>query len=212
MSKILFVMSAADHWTLKDGTRHSTGFWAEEFLVPYRALTAAGHVVEVATPGGVAPVVDPASLNGEEAPVVPVAGRLTDVDLGAYAAIYFPGGHAPMEDLSQDGESAALIGKALTAGVPLALVCHGVAALLPVDPELVAGRRVTGFSNTEEGLAGLAPKASWLLEDRLVALGTTFTAGEPWQPYVVVDGALITGQNPASSEAVAAELLRAMTA
>ncbi len=212
MSKILFVMSAADHWTLNDGTRHPTGFWAEEFLVPYRALTAAGHVVEVATPGGAAPVVDPASLNGEEAPVVPAAGRLADVDLGGYAAIYFPGGHAPMEDLAQDSESAALIEKALTAGVPLALVCHGVAALLPVDPELVAGRRVTGFSNAEESQVGLASKAPWLVEDRLAGLGATFTAAEPWQSHVVVDGTLITGQNPASSKAVAAELLRAMTA
>jgi putative intracellular protease/amidase len=210
MAKILFVMSAADHWTLNDGTRHPTGFWAEEFAAPYRALTEAGHTVEVATPGGVAPVVDSGSLDGQEPPVVPAPVRLADVDLDTYAAVFYPGGHAPMEDLAQDSVSAALIEKALSAGTPLALVCHGVAALLPVDPSAVAGRRLTAFSNAEETMAGLASKAPWLLEDRLVALGATYTSGGPWQSHVVVDGTLITGQNPGSSEEVAAELLRAI--
>ncbi|WP_430786267.1 type 1 glutamine amidotransferase domain-containing protein [Actinoplanes sp. G11-F43] len=208
MAKILFVMSAAGHWTLRDGTRHTTGFWAEEFAVPFRILTEAGHEVTVATPGAVAPVVDPASLDGAEAPVVPAPVDLGTVDLGEYAAVFYPGGHAPMEDLAVDPTSAALAGKAISTGVPLGLVCHGVAALLPVDPQLVAGRRVTGFSNAEESAAGLAPKAAWLLEDRLIELGTDFAAGPDWQPYVVVDGSLITGQNPASSEEVARELLR----
>jgi putative intracellular protease/amidase len=211
MAKILFVMSAADHWTLTDGTQHPTGFWAEEFAVPYQALIEAGHTVEVATPGGVAPTVDKGSLNGEEAPVVPEPVRLEDVDLDAYAAVFYPGGHAPMEDLSHDGDSAALVGKALATGKPLALVCHGVAALLPVAPELLAGRRVTGFSNIEESQAGLASKAPFLIEDRLVALGTGYTAAEPFQPHVVVDGTLITGQNPSSSAGVAAELLKSVS-
>ncbi|MCO8273853.1 type 1 glutamine amidotransferase domain-containing protein [Actinoplanes sp. TRM 88003] len=210
MAGILFVMSASDHWTLNDGTRHPTGFWAEEFAEPFRALTEAGHTVDVATPGGVTPVVDQGSLDGAAAPAVPAALRLEDVDLDSYAAVFYPGGHAPMEDLARDAASAALLGKALAAGKPVALVCHGVAALLPVDRELVAGRRVTGFSNEEEGLAGLAPKAPWLLEDRLVALGADYSAGEAFKPNVVVDGPLITGQNPASSAATAAELLKAV--
>ena len=210
MAKILFVMSAADHWTLNDGTEHPTGFWAEEFAVPFKALTEAGHTIDVATPGGVTPVVDAGSLDGAEAPEVPTPVRLADVDLDAYDAVFYPGGHAPMEDLARDTESAALIEQALAAGTPLALVCHGVAALLPVRPAVVAGRSVTAFSNEEETLAGLAPKAPWLLEDRLVALGAKYSAGSPWQPYVVVDGTLITGQNPGSSEDVAAELLRVL--
>ena len=212
MTKILFVMSAADHWTLKDGTRHPTGFWAEEFQAPYQALTEAGYAVDVATPGGVAPTVDRASLDGGEPPAVPAAAPLAGVDPDAYAAVYYPGGHGPMEDLATDADSAALIEKALAAGTPLALVCHGVAALLPVDPELIAGRRVTGFSNAEETAAGLASKAPWLLEDRLVALGAAYDAGTDWQPHVVVDGTLITGQNPASSGPVAAEIIRALKA
>ncbi|WP_250032203.1 type 1 glutamine amidotransferase domain-containing protein [Paractinoplanes maris] len=212
MTKVLFVMTASDHWTLKDGTRHPTGFWAEEFQAPYRALTEAGYTVEVATPGGVAPTVDQASLGDDEPPVVPSPVRLADVDLDAYAAVYYPGGHGPMEDLATDADSAALIEKALAAGTPLALVCHGVAALLPVHPELIAGRRVTAFSNAEEAAAGLAPKAPWLVEDRLVALGATYDAGADWQPHVVVDGRLITGQNPASSAPVAAEIVRALRA
>ncbi|WP_236795737.1 type 1 glutamine amidotransferase domain-containing protein [Amycolatopsis sp. GM8] len=212
MAKILFVMSAADHWTLNDGTRHPTGFWAEEFAVPYQALVEAGHTVEVATPGGVAPTVDKGSLNGQEAPVVPVPIRLEDVDFDAYTAIFYPGGHAPMEDLAHNSESAALIERALTTGKPLALVCHGVAALAPVDAKLLAGRRVTGFSNAEEQLAGLASKAPFLAEDRLVALGADYSAGEPFHPHVVVDGTLITGQNPPSSAAIAAELLKVVSA
>lgn len=210
MAKILFVMSAADHWTLNDGTKHPTGFWAEEFAVPFQALTDAGHTVDVATPGGVTPVADAGSLDGGQPPAVPAALPLEQIDLGDYAAVFYPGGHAPMEDLAKDQSSAALIAKALTTGTPIALVCHGVAALLPVPAETIAGRRLTAFSNAEESLAGLAPKAPWLLEDRLVALGADYTKADPWQSYVVVDGPLITGQNPGSSAAVAAELLKTL--
>ncbi|MET0424722.1 MAG: type 1 glutamine amidotransferase domain-containing protein, partial [Actinoplanes sp.] len=159
----------------------------------------------------VAPTVDRTSLEGDaEPPVVPAPIVLADVDLGAYEAVFYPGGHGPMEDLSHDTDSASLIEKALTDGKPLALVCHGVAALLPVAPELVTGRNVTGFSNAEETQAGLAAKAPWLIEDRLVALGAAFTAGEPWKSHVIVDGKLITGQNPSSSAEVADELLQAL--
>ncbi len=132
------------------------------------------------------------------------------MDLDEYAAVYYPGGHAPMEDLAVNAASAAVVEKALSAGQPLALVCHGVVALLPADPALLAGRRVTGFSNAEETIGGLAPKAPWLIEDRLAALGAAYTADEPWKSYVVGDGPLITGQNPASSGAVATELLRVL--
>jgi putative intracellular protease/amidase len=231
MAKILFVMSAADHWTLADGTKHPTGYWAEEVVVPYRALTAAGHQVVVATPGGVAPTVDAASLspgvNGGEEGADQVRSalaamtelkaplKISDVSVADYAAVYVPGGHGPMEDLAVDPEAGKLLALALGSGQPLGLVCHGVAALLAVGDTAGAtpfsGYRLTGFTNAEETQGGLAPSAPWLLQDRLVKIGADFQEGEPWAPHLVVDRNLITGQNPASSAPVAAEILKALT-
>jgi putative intracellular protease/amidase len=227
MSKVLFVMTGADHLTLEDGTRHPTGYWAEEFLAPYRALTEAGHEVVIATPGGVVPPVDEASLapqanDGDEGVAEAIAAvtelkdplRLEDVDLSGYAAVFYPGGHGPMEDLSRDPASAALVRDALGAGKPLALVCHGVAALLPATGDdgtwPFAGYRLTGFTDAEENAAGLAGKMSWLLQQRLVALGAQFDEGTPWASNVVVDRNVHTGQNPGSSADLAAALVRAL--
>ncbi|GGR90718.1 dimethylallyltransferase [Streptomyces aureoverticillatus] len=228
MSKILYVMTGAAHWTLADGTQHPTGFWAEEAVAPYEAFKAAGHQVTVATPGGVVPTVDRASLapevnGGQEGADRIAAGlaaftelqdpiRLEDVDLDDYAAVYYPGGHGPMEDLAADATSGRLLVRALESGRPLATVCHASAALLAATRDdgsnAFAGRRLTGFTNAEETQAGLAAKAKWLLQDRLVAAGADFQEGEPWAPYVVVDRNLVTGQNPASSAPLAAELLK----
>ncbi|MEW2043441.1 DJ-1/PfpI family protein, partial [Streptomyces sp. NPDC005534] len=146
MSKILFVMTGADHWTLADGTRHPTGFWAEEAAAPYEAFRAAGHDVVVATPGGVEPTMDQGSLapelnggqEGSDRVARTVASmselkhpvKLSDVDLDDYAAVFYPGGHGPMEDLSVDTESGGLLTAALDSGKPLGVVCHGPAALL----------------------------------------------------------------------------------
>ncbi|MCF4137094.1 type 1 glutamine amidotransferase domain-containing protein [Streptomyces sp. Tue 6430] len=228
MAKILFVMTGADHWTLADGSRHPTGFWAEEAVAPYQAFRAAGHEVVVATPGGVVPPVDKGSLaaesNGgqEEADRV-AAGlekmtelrrpvRLEDVDLADYAAVFYPGGHGPMEDLAVDTTSGRILATALESGTPLGVVCHGPAALLAAVKEdgtnVFAGRRVAAFTNDEETQAGLADKAKWLLQDRLTEAGVDVQIGEPWAPYVIVDGNLVTGQNPASSAPLAAELLK----
>ncbi|MEE6258655.1 type 1 glutamine amidotransferase domain-containing protein [Plantactinospora sonchi] len=227
MAKILFVMTGADHWTLADGERHPTGYWGEEFAAPYRALTAAGYEVVVATPGGVVPTVDQASLaphlNGgqqgadavvallDEAEVLRRPIRLADVDPADYAAVFYPGGHGPMEDLSGDAESARVITETLDSGRPLALVCHGVAALLATEtPDRVSplhGYQVTGFTRNEETQTGLADRARWLLQDRLVALGVRFSEGDAWAPHVVTDRNLITGQNPASSARLAATLV-----
>ncbi|MFE0463872.1 type 1 glutamine amidotransferase domain-containing protein [Kitasatospora sp. NPDC058965] len=226
--KILFVMTGADHWTLNDGTRHPTGFWAEEAVAPYEVFTAAGHQVTVATPGGVVPTVDrgslaPAANGGEEAARTiaqtlasieelksPVA--LADVDLDDWDAVFYPGGHGPMEDLAVDATSGRLLTRALHGGKPLGVVCHAPAALLAaVEPDgsnSFAGREVTAFSNAEETLAGLADKAKWLLETRLVEAGVRVRVGEPFAPHVVVDGSLVTGQNPASSAPLAEELLK----
>ncbi|QTE02582.1 type 1 glutamine amidotransferase domain-containing protein [Streptomyces cyanogenus] len=228
MSKILFVMTGAEHWTLADGTAHPTGFWAEEAVVPYRAAKAAGHEVVVATPGGVVPPVDRASLapefNGgqegaeqvaralEEMTELRTPMKLEEVDLDEFAAVFYPGGHGPMEDLAVDAESGRLLVAALDSGKPLAVVCHGPAALLaavrPDGTNAFAGYRAAAFTNEEETQGGLAGQAKWLLQDRLTEAGLDVRAGEPWAPHIVVDRNLITGQNPASSAAVAEELLK----
>lgn len=231
MARILFVMTGARHWTLNDGTRHPTGFWAEEAITPYRAVTEAGHQVTVASPGGVIPKPDEASLspdaNGGEQGAKEIAAalkefkelrdpvRLADVRLADYDAVFYPGGHGPMEDLAVDADSGRLLTAALDAGKPLGLVCHGSAAILaarrPDGGSPFAGYRLTGFTNEEERQAGFADKALWLLEDRLTDLGADFRGGEPWKPNVVVDRNLFTGQNPASSEPLIAELLATLS-
>ena len=228
MAKILFVMTGADHWTLADGTLHPTGFWAEEAVAPYQAFRAAGHEVVVATPGGVVPPVDKGSLaaelnGGQEGADRVAAGlaamtelqrpvRLEDVDLADYAAVFYPGGHGPMEDLAVDATSGRLLATALESGMPLGVVCHGPAALLAAVKEdgsnAFAGRGIAAFTNAEEMQAGLGDKARWLLQDRLAEAGVEVRVGEPWAPHVIVDGNLVTGQNPASSGPLAAELLK----
>ncbi|MFW5418808.1 type 1 glutamine amidotransferase domain-containing protein [Nocardiopsis sp. CNT-189] len=228
MSKILAVLTGADHWTLADGTPHPTGFWAEELVAPYQAFTGAGHEVDIATPGGAAPPVDRASLAPEAAggreragelaaALDSIAGlraplRLEEADPADYGAVFYPGGHGPMEDLAADAASGALLVRALDSGLPLGVVCHGPAALLaavrPDGSNAFAGYRLTGFSNAEEAQAGLADRAKWLLQDRLTGAGADFREGEPWAPHVVVDRNLVTGQNPASSAPLAAELLK----
>ncbi|GAA1360439.1 type 1 glutamine amidotransferase domain-containing protein [Streptomyces beijiangensis] len=228
MAKILFVMTGADHWTLADGTKHPTGFWAEEAVAPYQAFTEAGHEIVVATPGGVVPTVDRGSLapefNGGQEGADKVAAalasmdelqhpvRIEDVDLDAYTAVFYPGGHGPMEDLAVDAASGGLLVRTLKSGKPLGVVCHAPAALLAATDadgaNAFAGYRLTGFTNIEETQAGFADKARWLLQDRLVEAGADFQEGEPWAPYVVVDRNLVTGQNPASSAPLAQELLK----
>ncbi|MBQ1088863.1 type 1 glutamine amidotransferase domain-containing protein [Streptomyces sp. B93] len=228
MSKILFVLTGADHWTLADGTTHPTGFWAEEAVAPYEAFRAAGHEIVVATPGGVVPTVDRASLaaevNGGRENADRIAAalaamtelehpvKLAEVDLDDYAAVFYPGGHGPMEDLAVDEVSGRLLIDALASGKPLGVVCHGPAALLAAERaeggNAFAGYRVAAFTNAEETMGGLADRAKWLLETRLRDAGVEVAAGAPWVPNVVVDRCLVTGQNPASSAPLAAELLK----
>lgn len=227
MSKILFVLTGADHWTLADGTEHPTGFWAEEAVAPYEAFTAAGHEIVVATPGGVVPTVDRASLapevNGGQEGADRIAAALDamdeirkpvpleEADLAGYDAVLYPGGHGPMEDLAVNADSGRLLIEALGSGKPLGVVCHGPAALLAAIREdgsnAFAGYEVAAFTNAEETQAGLADRAKWLLETRLTGAGVRVRTGEPWAPHVVVDRNLVTGQNPASSAPLAAEIL-----
>ncbi|MEV6128034.1 type 1 glutamine amidotransferase domain-containing protein [Streptomyces violaceusniger] len=231
MAKILCVLTGASYWTLKDGHRHPTGYWAEEFVAPYGVFTGAGHEVTVATPNGVVPVVDTMSLEprmagGEEnalqeEAVIESADELRhpislkDVRLEDYDAIYYPGGHGPMQDLSADADSGELLRKALASGNPLGIVCHAPAALLATrdanGDTPFADYRLTGFCNEEEAGVGLADKAKWLLEDELKTLPTQYSRGPAWEPYTVVDRNLFTGQNPASSGPLAKELVKALT-
>ncbi|MFC4908211.1 type 1 glutamine amidotransferase domain-containing protein [Actinomadura gamaensis] len=227
MARILFVMTGVDHWTLADGTSHPTGFWAEEAATPYEAFTAAGHEVTVATPGGAVPTADAGSLaaeanggrDGAERVAAVLAAdafrhpvRIEDVDLDDYDAVFYPGGHGPMEDLAVDAGSGRLLTRALDGGKPLGIVCHGPAAMLaatrPDGSNAFAGYRVTAFTNAEETQAGLADRAKWLLQDRLVEAGVDFREGEPWAPHIETDRNLVTGQNPASSGPLAAEVLK----
>ncbi|MDI9883938.1 type 1 glutamine amidotransferase domain-containing protein [Streptomyces sp. HNM0645] len=228
MPKILFVVTGAQFWTLEDGTEHPTGYWAEEVVAPFEEFTAAGHEITVATPGGVIPTVDQRSLTPEMAggqenverfrqrladiPQLQNPIRIEDVALDDYAAVYYPGGHGPMEDLAVDKDSAGLLVSAMRSGKPLGIVCHGPAAMLPAVDEhgtnVFAGFQVTGFTNVEEEQAGFADKAPWLLQDRLTGIGARFREGDAWAPNVVVDRNLVTGQNPASSLDAARELLK----
>ncbi|MBT2510375.1 type 1 glutamine amidotransferase domain-containing protein [Streptomyces sp. ISL-98] len=230
MAKILFVLTGADTWTLADGTRHPTGFWAEEAVAPCEAFKKAGHEVVVATPGGVVPAVDRASLapefhggkEGADKVSKALASltelqrplKLEEVDLADYDAVFYPGGHGPMEDLAVNADSGRLLAGALASGKPLGVVCHGPAAMLAAKnadgTSPFAGYRLTGFTNAEETQAGLADKAKWLLQNRLVEIGADFQEGEPWAPKVVTDRNLHTGQNPASAAPLADVILKAL--
>jgi putative intracellular protease/amidase len=224
MPSLLLVVTGADHWTLNDGTRHPTGFWAEELLAPMRVFDDAGVDVTIATPGGVAPTVDQGSLSPEMAggdegaaelrreldersEQLESPARLEDVSPGDYDGVFVPGGHGPMEDLAVSEDMGRLLVAMLDGGQVVASVCHGPAALLPATRAdgswAFAGRKLSGFTNEEESQAGLADKAPWLLEDRLREAGGEVATGPAWQPFSVVDGDVVTGQNPASSTEVA---------
>ncbi|MFF8352922.1 type 1 glutamine amidotransferase domain-containing protein [Streptomyces chartreusis] len=227
MAKVLFVVSGATYWVLKDGTRYATGYWAEEFAAPYKAITEAGHEVVVATPNGVTPNVDmmslrPSMAGGEQgaleleeiirsAEVMRRPLQLSDVRLEDYDAVYLPGGHGPMSDLWLDADVGRILRAQLASGKPLAIVCHAPASILATrihGKSPFTGYRITCFTDEEEEAVGLASRAPWLLETELKEkIGVEFSRGEKWQPYMVEDRNLITGQNPASAAILAERLL-----
>ena len=233
MTHVLFVVSAADHWTLSDGSLHPTGYWAEELAEPHRLFTEAGYQITIATPGGVAPTIDAVSLRagaagGEErvAQLIDYIGTISDqldaplslddINVGNYDVVFYPGGHGPMEDLAVDTVSGNILTEALDSGRILGVLCHAPAALLAAKRAdgswPFAGYRMTGFTDAEETLGGLAPKAPWLVQSRLVELGADFVAGESFSSHMEIDRNLFTGQNPASSgvlaEAIIAEVAK----
>lgn len=231
MAKVLFIVSGATYWVLKDGTRHATGYWAEEFAMPYKKITEAGHEVVVATPGGAIPNVDmmslrPSMAGGEEgaleleaiirdAEVLRRPLKLSDVRLEDYDAVYLPGGHGPMSDLAFDADAGRLLTAQLASGEPLAIVCHAPSAMLATrihGESPFKGYRVTCFTNEEEEAVGLASRAPWLLETELKdQVGVEFSRGPIWEPYMVEDRNLITGQNPHSAATLANRLLEILT-
>src|SRR4051812_1331157 len=234
MTNTLIVLTGARTWTLNDGTAHPTGFWVEEFAAPHRIFTEAGHRITIATPGGVTPVADelslaPAMNGGDEAVVAELrdyldasqetlaaAVPLSSVDPADYDVVFIPGGHGPMEDLATDPDIARILAAMLDAsGKVVASVCHGPASFVTATRDgrwLFDGRRLTAFLDDEESQAGFADKAPWLLETRLRAQGAQFHAAPAWQSSVVVDGNLVTGQNPASSADAARAVLDHVTA
>lgn len=231
MTSVLMVLSAADHWTLNDGTEHPSGFWAEEFVVPYEVFTEAGWDVTLATPGGKTPTVDQLSLGisgglprktkrieaelDKLAPVLSNPANLSDIDADDFDVVFYSGGHGPMEDLAVDETSGALLTKRLASGKPLALLCHAPAAAFaaknPDGSWPFKGYRMTALSNREERLNRFAWKAKWLLEDRLKHEGAQYSAGLPLRRHVVVDRNLYTGQNPGSSAALAHRLIEELS-
>ena len=223
---ILMILTSHDR--LGD-TGGKTGFWLEEFAAPYYVFRDAGATVTLASPKGGQPPLDPKSDAPDaqtdatrrfvaDAPanaLLAATHRLSDIDGADYDAVFYPGGHGPLWDLANDAHSIAIIENALAADKPVGLVCHAPAALKDVRAQdgtpLVAGRRVTGFTNGEEAAVGLTDVVPFLLEDMLQANGGNYSKGPDFAPYVVADGMLITGQNPASSEDAAKKIQAALS-
>lgn len=220
--KILMVLTSHDQ--LGD-TGRKTGFWLEEFAAPYFAFKDASAQLTLVSPKGGQPPLDPKSdepdaqtdaterFRKDAAAQAALAstGLLSSARAEDYDAVFYPGGHGPLWDLAEDPTSIALIEAFFQAGKPVAAVCHAPGVLRHVKDAsgqpLVNGKRVTGFTNTEEEAVQLTKVVPFLVEDMLKEKGGDYSKGDDWASYVVEDGLLITGQNPASSEAAATALL-----
>ncbi len=223
--KILMVLTSHDQ--LGD-TGRKTGFWLEELAAPYYVFKDAGAEIVLASPKGGRPPLDPKSsepasqtdatrrfeADADALSALANTTRLEAVTHGVFDAVFYPGGHGPLWDLAEDPVSITLIETTLGAGKPVALVCHAPGVLrhakAPSGTPLVQDRSVTGFTNTEEEAVGLTQVVPFLVEDELRRNGGRFTKADDWAPYVVADGLLITGQNPASSGPAAERLLESL--
>jgi putative intracellular protease/amidase len=219
--KILMVLTSHD---VLGSTGRKTGFWLEEFAAPYYVFTDAGASVTVVSPkGGQAPI-DPKSddpnnqtpaqtrFKADEAALKVLANtaRLDSVSSDDFDTVFYSGGHGPMWDLAEDPVSIKLIESFYDSGKPVAFVCHAPGVLRHVKYKgepLVKGKRVTGFTNTEEEEVGLTHVVPFLVEDELQKLGGLFEKKDNWQVFTIIDGRLVTGQNPASSTAGAQDLM-----
>ena len=224
--KILMVLTSHDRLA---NTGDKTGFWLEEFAAPYYTFKDAGATITLVSPAGGQPPLDPKGdqpeaqtefterfkADEEAQQALATTSALSDIDANDFDAVFYPGGHGPLWDLAVSKQSIALIEDFVTQDKPIAFVCHSPAALknVKIDGEyLVKGKKLTGFSNTEEIAVGLKDVVPFMLEDALKENGALYEKGADWQSYVVTDGLLITGQNPASSEATAKQLLQKLGA
>lgn len=225
--KVLMVLTSHD--TLGN-TGKKTGFWLEELAAPYYVFRDAGAEITLASPKGGQPPLDPKSdeptfetdltrrfkADREAKAQLAETVRLDSVNQGDFDTVFYPGGHGPMWDLAEDGNSIKLLEAFIAAGKTIALVCHAPGVLHRVkNPDgtpFVNGRKVTGFTNSEEAAVGLTEVVPFLVEDELLDLGAVFSKVKDWGVHTVVDGRLITGQNPASSGDTAKALLAALKA
>ncbi|NYE25140.1 type 1 glutamine amidotransferase domain-containing protein [Pigmentiphaga litoralis] len=224
--KILMVLTSHDEL---GNTGRKTGFWLEELAAPYYAFKDAGAEIVLASPKGGQPPLDPKSnepsfqteathrfeADKEATAQLAATVRLDSVSQADFDTVFYPGGHGPLWDLAEDAHSIALIESFLAANKPVALVCHAPGVLrhvkTPAGRPWVEGKKVTGFTNSEEAGVELTDIVPFLVEDELKAKGGVYSKGPDWGSYVVSDGLLITGQNPASSAAAAAVLLEHMS-
>jgi len=220
--KILIVLTSHD--TLGN-TGRKTGFWLEELAAPYYVFKEAGAELTLASPNGGQPPLDPKSndpsfqtdetrrfeTDAEAKAALANTIPLRDVSFDEFDAVFYPGGHGPLWDLAEDRDSISLIENTLNAGKPIALVCHAPGVLRhvrnPNGSPAVQGKKVTGFTNTEEEAVGLTDVVPFLVEDELIKNGGQYSKVADWQPYAIRDGLLITGQNPASSTVAAENLI-----
>ena len=220
--KILMVLTSHDQ--LGD-TGKKTGFWLEEFAAPYYVFKDAGAQIVLASPKGGQPPLDPKSDeadaqtaatrrfrgDAESAAALAQTHRLAEVVDQSFDAVFYPGGHGPLWDLAEDRDSIRLIETTFAAGKPLAAVCHAPAVFKHTKnadgAPLVQGKSVTGFSNSEEAAVGLTSVVPFLVEDMLKSNGAHYQNESDWQAFAITDGNLVTGQNPASSEAAAEAVL-----
>lgn len=220
--KILMVLTSHDKL---GNTGEKTGFWLEEFAAPYYVFKDAGAEISLASPRGGQPPLDPKSdapdfqteathrFKADKVAQKALSNthKLSEVSAADCDAIFYPGGHGPLWDLAEDPSSIDLIEAMLAAGKPVAAVCHAPGVLrhpkTSDGTSVVQGRTVTGFSNSEEDAVGLTEIVPFLVEDMLKQNGGKYTKQADWQPHIVADGLLITGQNPASSEPAAKALL-----
>jgi len=221
--KILMVLTSHDQL---GNTGKRTGFWLEEFASPFYAFKDAGAEITLASVKGGQPPLDPKSdepdaqtestkrfrADKEAQALLAHTHPLSEVDEAEYDAVFYPGGHGPLWDLAEDSKSISLIEAFQTAGKPVAFVCHAPGVLRHVKgtdgKPLVNGKKVTGFSNSEEAAVGLVDVVPFLVESELQTLGAHYSKGPDWASHVVVDGRLVTGQNPGSSEASAKAVIK----
>ena len=206
-------------------TGEKTGFWVEEFAAPYYAFKDAGIAVTLASPLGGQPPIDPKSEladfqtpaterydnDAQAQELIANTHVLAEINASDFDAVFYPGGHGPLWDLTDNSDSIQLIETFITDNKPVATVCHATAALLNVkddsDKYLVAGKAIAGFTNTEEEAVQLTDIVPFLLEDELIKRGADYQKAEDWSAFAVQDGLIISGQNPASSELVAQKLV-----